>query len=88
MEERKQICVDKQWKFTKHNGEVVVIRDSLQKVVEWIHKFREVGDVVMQFDPVHAALPWAGVDSYYRYVSINVLFYACLLPPSLLDYNK
>jgi len=61
VEERKQICVDRQWKFTKHNGEVVVIRDSLQKVVEWIHKFREVGDMVMQYDPAHAALPWAGV---------------------------
>jgi len=29
--------------------------------VEWVKKFRDVGDVVVQYDPTHAALPWAGV---------------------------
>lgn len=27
----------------------------------WLYKFREIGDVVSSFDPVHLALPWAGI---------------------------
>jgi hypothetical protein len=57
---KKQFCDAKQWKFRKRNGEVVFIRESLDQVVEWVRRFREVGDVVMQYDPAHAALPWAG----------------------------
>jgi len=58
---KKQICEEKQWKYTKCNGEAVVIRDKLNEVVKWINRFREVGDAAVQYDPTHAALPWAGV---------------------------
>jgi hypothetical protein len=27
----------------------------------WLDKFKQVGDVAVNFDPHHAALPWAGV---------------------------
>lgn len=27
----------------------------------WVNKFKEVVDVAIQYDPVHAALPWAAV---------------------------
>ena len=27
----------------------------------WVEKFKEVGDTIIQYDPGHAALPWAGV---------------------------
>ena len=27
--------------------------------MRWVRKFVEVGDVVAQYDPGHAALPWA-----------------------------
>ncbi|KAJ9156327.1 Ankyrin repeat-containing domain protein [Pleurostoma richardsiae] len=30
------------------------------KIVDCIQRFKEVGDIVVSFDPVHAALPWAG----------------------------
>jgi len=39
----------------------VYIRDVLGKVAFWLDKIKSVGDVVASFDPVHAALPWAGV---------------------------
>jgi hypothetical protein len=58
--EKKRLCDAKQWKYRKRNGEVVVIRESLDKVINWVKKFREVGDVVAQYDPAHASLPWAG----------------------------
>lgn len=30
-------------------------------LVGWVEKFISIGDVVVSFDPTHAALPWAGV---------------------------
>ncbi|CAI0649050.1 unnamed protein product [Colletotrichum noveboracense] len=58
---KKQQCMERRWKFKLSNGEVVVIRDLFEKIVRWLQKFKEVGDIAVQYDPVHAALPWAGV---------------------------
>ena len=49
--EKKRMCEAKQWKYTKRNGEVVFIRESLDQVVEWAKRFREVGDAAAQYDP-------------------------------------
>lgn len=37
----------------------IVLRDVFAKIAFWIEKFVEVGDVAVQYDPGHAALPWA-----------------------------
>jgi hypothetical protein len=29
--------------------------------MEWVDKFKTIGDNAIQYDPAHAALPWAGV---------------------------
>lgn len=47
--------------FKGPKGEVVVVSDIFAKVGEWIKKFVEVGDTAVQYDPGHAALPWAAV---------------------------
>ncbi len=57
--------------------EIVVLRDLFSKIVVWIDRFREVVDVVVQYDPAHTALPWAGV----RFL-LQVVLPACL-PMSL-----
>ena len=49
----------KLWKV-KFRGEEVVLRDVGMKILRWIDKFKQIGDIIIQFDPVHAALPWAG----------------------------
>ncbi|KAK8015801.1 hypothetical protein PG991_008689 [Apiospora marii] len=36
-----------------------ILRDVADKILTWLGKFKEVGDVAVSFDPVHAALPWA-----------------------------
>ncbi|TKA63807.1 hypothetical protein B0A55_11845, partial [Friedmanniomyces simplex] len=41
------------------NGESFFVRDVLEKVSRWVKKFVEVGDIAVQYDPGHAALPWA-----------------------------
>lgn len=59
-EERRQLCLRKRWKV-KRNGEEVVVRDVLEKIIRWLNHFKAIGDLAAQYDPAHAALPWAGV---------------------------
>ncbi|KAI5776308.1 hypothetical protein EDC01DRAFT_625555, partial [Geopyxis carbonaria] len=46
------------WKI-QINGDEVVLRDIGMKILQWVDKFKAIGDVVVQYDPGHAALPWA-----------------------------
>lgn len=39
----------------------MIVRDVLGKMVKWIDHFKKISDIAIQYDPVHAALPWAGV---------------------------
>ena len=39
----------------------MILRDVFEKISLYIKKFAEIIDIVVQYDPVHAALPWAGV---------------------------
>ncbi|KAE9375999.1 hypothetical protein N431DRAFT_556282, partial [Stipitochalara longipes BDJ] len=52
-------CKKKLWKYENKRGEVVILRDVFAKVVNAIDKFNEIGDIIVQYDPVHAALSWA-----------------------------
>jgi len=49
----------KDWKF-QFKGEEVVMRDIGMKILHWIDRFKQIGDIIVQHDPGHAALPWAG----------------------------
>ncbi|KAF8417658.1 ankyrin repeat-containing domain protein [Tirmania nivea] len=37
------------------------VQEAADRLFGWITKFKEVGDIAVQYDPAHAALPWAGV---------------------------
>ncbi|KAH0536560.1 hypothetical protein FGG08_006568 [Glutinoglossum americanum] len=60
-EEKKNLCLAKRWKYSKKNGETIVLRDVIDKIISWLDKFIRIGDCAVQYDPIHAALPWAGV---------------------------
>ncbi|GAB1216592.1 hypothetical protein ATERTT37_005808 [Aspergillus terreus] len=47
--------------FKRRNGQKVIVKDLFSKVAKWIDHFKQVVDVAVQYDPGHAALPWAGV---------------------------
>jgi ankyrin repeat domain-containing protein 50 len=53
-------CEEESYKFC-FQGKEIILRDVAEKAVFWLNKFKEVGDIAVNFDPVHAALPWAGV---------------------------
>jgi len=42
-------------------GKEVDVQETADRLIGWITKFKAVGDIAMQYDPIHAALPWAGV---------------------------
>ena len=54
-------CTRKRWKYTRSDGKLVVLWDVLKKIVGWVNKVKEIGDVAIQYDPGHAALPWAAI---------------------------
>ena len=62
-EDSRDKCIKNRWRLKRpgHGGETIVIRDLFSKIVGWIVRFKEIGDIVVQYDPAHAALPWAGV---------------------------
>lgn len=69
-EQKRETCMQKRWKYTRKNGDVVIVRDVCEKLIKWATKFKEVGDVAVQYDPAHASLPWAAVR-FFLQVSVN-----------------
>lgn len=63
--EKKKLCLEKRWKYKKGDKQII-IRDQLEKVVEWVNKFKQVGDSAVQYDPAHASLPWAAVRFFLQ----------------------
>ncbi|KAJ9263161.1 hypothetical protein DTO195F2_3139 [Paecilomyces variotii] len=61
-EDKRQLSLKKRWrKRGPGGGEDIIVRDIMEKIVQWIRRFREIGDTMVQYDPGHAALPWAAV---------------------------
>ena len=71
VENKKKLCLDKRWKYKRSNGEIVILRDVFEKMVKWVNTFKKIGDVVVQYDPGHAALPWAGVRFFLQVSGSN-----------------
>ena len=54
-------CIRKRWKYTRSNDQEVVLWDVWERITSWINKFKNIGDVAIQYDPGHVALPWAAI---------------------------
>ena len=64
MNEAKEQAIRKRWKFLNPiSGKAVVFCDVFSKITTWAKHFITIGDIVADCDPVHAALPWAGIRS-------------------------
>ena len=66
----RKVCVEKRWQYTRKSGEKIIFVDLFNKIVKWINLFKEVGEAVVQYDPIHAALPWAGVRFLLQVCSV------------------
>lgn len=58
--EKKEVCESKRWRWTV-DGKEIILRDEADKVVRWLDRFKSVGDVAANADPMHIGLPWAGI---------------------------
>ncbi|KAJ5373355.1 hypothetical protein N7517_005361 [Penicillium concentricum] len=61
LEVQRDRCTRDKWTTISIGGKKLIIRDVCAKIAAYVKKFMEVADVAVQYDPVHAALPWAGV---------------------------
>ncbi|KAL8800925.1 MAG: hypothetical protein Q9223_007165 [Gallowayella weberi] len=77
-EQKKELCMQKRWKYTKKNGDIVIIRDLFDKMIRWVHKFKEIGDIAVQYDPSHASLPWAGIRFFLQLSSNDVQIFGAM----------
>ncbi|KAI3318438.1 ankyrin repeat-containing domain protein [Xylariaceae sp. AK1471] len=69
-EEKREICLRKRWRVTLPKGQVVIVRDVVEKITRWIQNFVAVGDVAVQYNTASATLPWAAVR-FLLLVTIN-----------------
>ena len=49
------------------------LRHVLDSIVSWVKKFIAIGDMAVQYDPAHAALPWAALRLVLQ-VHTSILF--------------
>jgi hypothetical protein len=59
-QDKQLLCEDKRWMFT-FRGHTVRLRDEADNVMLWLDRFKQVGDIAANADPIHAGLPWAGI---------------------------
>lgn len=64
--EKREICIHKQWKVRLPKGQVIIVRDVVEKIANWVDIFIAVDNVAVQYDLVAAALPWAAVRFVLR----------------------
>ena len=55
-----QRCASKTIEWT-YKGRQIYLHDQVDKVLHFLDKFRSVGDVIANVDPIHVGLPWAGI---------------------------
>ncbi|KAK8905640.1 hypothetical protein QC760_005562 [Botrytis cinerea] len=58
--EKKRLCEERRWTF-QLGKRTLVLRDEAEKVLRGLRKFKEVGDIIVNVDPLHAGLPWAAI---------------------------
>jgi hypothetical protein len=59
-QEKRRICEAKHWEV-EFRGHRVILRKVADAVCDSLDKFKQIGDVVVNVDPLHAGLPWAGI---------------------------
>ncbi len=60
VQEKKKKCEEGRWTAT-FKGHEIALSDVADRVCTWLEKFKQIGDIVVNVDPLHAGVPWAGV---------------------------
>ncbi|KAF2120404.1 hypothetical protein BDV96DRAFT_642224 [Lophiotrema nucula] len=58
VEVKKNSAIERKWTF-KIGSSTYNVREEAEKMLAWLERFKQVGDIAVNADPVHAGLPWA-----------------------------
>jgi hypothetical protein len=72
-EAKRKVCESKRWTFTV-GSHTLNLQDEADKVIIWLDRFKQVGDVAANADPVTAGLPWAGIRLLLEVCRMGELF--------------
>ncbi|KAJ4142808.1 hypothetical protein NW754_010247 [Fusarium falciforme] len=56
---QREVCIRKQWRITKKSGDVIILRDVFEKIIQCVDKFKMLGNAAAEFAPGYASVPWA-----------------------------
>jgi hypothetical protein len=59
-QEKQRCCLEKRWRF-RFAGREFILKEEADKVIHWLNKFKDLGDIAVNADPIHVGLPWAGI---------------------------
>lgn len=68
--QKRDQVLDRRWKV-KIRGTEIVLRDVAEQVIKAVQKFKAVGDVIAQYDPVMLSPPWAAVRFLLQVIKIH-----------------
>jgi hypothetical protein len=62
---------ESKWRYTKKNGEVVVLRDRFDKIIEGFTKYANCISITIQHQPEVTSLVWAAARFLIQVCSIS-----------------
>ncbi|UPK94871.1 hypothetical protein LCI18_005806 [Fusarium solani-melongenae] len=84
VDQKRQECEAKRWTTVKIFSTTINLSDLASNAITWLNKFKEVGDTIVQYDPGHAALPWAAT----RFILQSAISYEEHMAFSLISVEK
>ncbi len=57
---KQRCCIEKRWTFT-FMRQIVVVKEKIDKMIDWLNQFTTIEDVVTNVDFVHVSLSWADI---------------------------
>lgn len=84
VDQKRQECEAKRWTTVRVFSVTINLSDLASNTITWLNKFKEVGDTIVQYDPGHAALPWAAT----RFILQSAISYEEHMAFSLISAEK
>ncbi|KAI8661998.1 NACHT domain-containing protein [Fusarium keratoplasticum] len=84
VDQKRQECEANRWTTVQVFRTTINLSDLASNAITWLNKFKEVGDTIVQYDPGHAALPWAAT----RFILQSAISYEEHMAFSLLSVEK
>ncbi|KAM0550838.1 hypothetical protein ACHAPJ_008701 [Fusarium lateritium] len=67
---QRELCIRKQWRIKKKSGDIIILRDVFEKIIQCVDKFKMLGNAAAEFAPGYASVPWAAIKMLLQ-TSIN-----------------